>query len=81
MLKEFRRFLQKVDCPSNFDDTPNGAKQRQTAAPVLPTPSKYYKTRVIVNGTPKLLEKFDVFKAVLPDNGSFKNLLKLNTFV
>ena len=32
---------------------------------------------MIVNGTPKSLENFEVFKMVLPDNGPLKVILKL----
>ena len=49
--KNFQLSAKKVVCSSNFDRTPNDVKRRQTAAPVLPTPSKYRKTRVIVNWT------------------------------
>ena len=33
-----------------------------------------------MNGTPKFLERFEVFKMVLPEKGPHKKLLKLNTF-
>ena len=34
---------------------------------------------MIVNRTPKILENFEVFKMVLPDNGPLKQILKLKT--
>ena len=57
--------------------TPNGAKRRRL---YYRPPSKYRKTRVIVNRTPKILENLEVFKMVLPEKGPLKNILKLRTF-
>ena len=56
---------------------PNGGKRRRL---YYRPPSKYRKTRVIVNGTPKILENLEVFKMVLPEKGPLKNLLELKTF-
>ncbi len=66
---------------------PRKKKRRQTAANdakrrrlYYRPPSKYRKTRVIANRTPKILENLEVFKVVLPNNGPLKVLLKLKTF-
>ena len=56
--------------------TPNDVKRRRL---YYRPPSKCYKTRVIVHGTPKILENFEFFKAVLPDNGPLKLVFKLKT--
>ena len=57
--------------------TSNAAKRRRL---YYRPPSKYCKTRVILILTPKKLEKFEVFKKVLPEKGPLKVSLKLKTY-
>ena len=78
--RNFPAFGKKSTAPrvlTTSQTTPNDAKRRRL---YYRPPSKYRKTRVIVNLTPKTLEGLKVFKMVLPAKGPLKIPFKLKGY-
>ena len=78
--RDLAAFCKKSTAPRVLTTRQTAANSGKRRRLYYRPPSKYNKTRLIVNLTPKKLEKFEVFKKELPEKRTLKVSLKLKTY-